>query len=57
MPSRAEYETLSLAEAVRRLAEGHYEPRTRHLSTDEYQLLLRAADVIQQHASAVAAFP
>ncbi len=39
MPSRAQYEQLTLADAVRWLAELHFDTRTRHLSMDEYELL------------------
>jgi hypothetical protein len=56
MPSRAQYETLTLAEAVRWLAELHYDARTRHLSTDEYELLNRAADIIAAQAPELTAF-
>jgi hypothetical protein len=56
MPSRVQYEQLSLAEAVRWLAELHFDARTRHLSSDEYELLNRAADVIAERAPDVAAF-
>ena len=45
MPTRSEYEHLTLGAAVRRLAEHHYAERTRHLSHDEYELLQRAADM------------
>ncbi len=41
MARRQTYEGLSLAEAVRVLAEGHHEARTRHIWTDEHELLLQ----------------
>lgn len=37
------YAGLDLATAVRKLAEHHYEPDTRHISRADYDLLLRAA--------------
>jgi hypothetical protein len=57
VPSRVEYTTLSLSKAVRHLAELHYEARTRHLSHDEYELLLRAADVLESIDPNRAAYP
>ena len=57
MPQRREYEGLTLADAVRRLAEHHGDPRTRHISEDEVALLLRAAEVIGDAAPTMRAFP
>jgi len=57
MPQRKDYEGLTLADAVRRLAEHHGEPRTRHISEDEIALLLRAAEVIDDAAPTKQAFP
>lgn len=57
MPRRPDYEDLTLADAIRQLAEHHYEARTRHLSQDEYILLERAAAAIEHASPAVAAFP
>lgn len=48
MPNRAIYANLTLAEAIRELADRHHEPRTRHISADEYQLLVRAAEVLDR---------
>jgi hypothetical protein len=56
VPSRAQYESQTLSEAVRWLAELHYDARTRHLSSDEYELLNRAADIIAAHAPELTAF-
>lgn len=56
MPRRDDYQGLSLADAVRYLAEHHGEERTRHLSQDEYELLQRAADVIDREAPTLQAF-
>lgn len=56
MPRRDDYQGLSLADAVRYLAEHHGEERTRHLSQDEYELLQRAADVIEREAPTLRAF-
>jgi hypothetical protein len=56
MPRRNEYEKLTLADAVRRLADNHYEDRTRHLSSDEYELLQRAADALTGAVPTMCAF-
>jgi hypothetical protein len=56
MPRRAEYEGLTLAEAVRKIAEHHFASRTRHLSQDEHELLIRAADVIESTTQGLVAF-
>lgn len=56
MPQRDLYCNLSLADAIRYLAEHHGEERTRHLSQDEYELLQRAADVIEREAPSLGAF-
>lgn len=56
MPSRASYADLTLAEAIRQLAERHHEQRTRHISADEYQLLLRAAEVLDRDHTHLTAF-
>jgi hypothetical protein len=37
---------LHLAAAVRKLAEHHFAVKNRHISEDEYQLLIRAAEVL-----------
>ena len=57
MPQREFYANLNLADAVRLLREHHGENRTRHLSQDECAILDRAADLLDQHAPAVRAFP
>ncbi len=41
-----EYEGLSLAEALRHLADRHSEKRTRHISRHEYELLQDAATAL-----------
>lgn len=56
MPNRVAYDGLTLADAVRELAERHYEQRTRHISADEHQLLLRAADLLDRDYPRLAAF-
>lgn len=56
VPNRASYVDLTLAEAVRQLAERHYEQRTRHISADEYQMLLRAAEVLDRGHAQLSAF-
>lgn len=47
MPGRDFYRGLSLEEALRTLADHHFESENRHISKFEYQLLLRAADLIK----------
>jgi len=47
MPDAEYYRDLSLADAVRRFAEHHFEPDNRHISRTEYELLLRAATALQ----------
>ncbi len=49
MPGKDFYAELTLADAVRKLAEHHYEYENRHISRDEYDLLLVAADRIDGH--------
>lgn len=56
MPNRAIYADLTLAEAIRQLAERHHEHRTRHISVDEYQRLLRAAEVLDRDNAYLPAF-
>lgn len=56
MPLRQQYAGLTMAEAIRQLAEHHGEERTRHLSQDEYDLLQRAADVVERSAPSLPAF-
>jgi hypothetical protein len=56
MPKRTDYEGLTLTEAVLALAEHHGAPRTRHISEDEYELLVRAAEVIDDCAPSQRAF-
>ena len=57
MPDRKTYAGLSLADALRYVAEHHHDQRTRHITEDEYELLLRAADVNEQGHAALQAFP
>jgi NAD-dependent DNA ligase len=56
MPQRADYENRTLAEAIRQLAEHHHTKQNRHISRDEYDLLIQAADVIERTAPALSAF-
>ncbi|HSH59562.1 MAG TPA: hypothetical protein VK988_07960 [Acidimicrobiales bacterium] len=56
MPQRKHYEGMSLAQAVRSLAERHHEQATRHISGDEHALLLRAAEVLEREHSSLGAF-
>src|SRR5205823_5383341 len=44
VPVEVFYEGLAVPQAIRKLAEHHGAPQTRHLSYFEYQLLHRAAD-------------
>lgn len=43
-----DYYTGSISERIRQLAEHHYDSPTRHLSRYEYELLLRAAEILDQ---------
>ena len=56
MPNRTTYQGLSLAEALRQLAELHHQPRTRHISVDEKDLLLKAADQLDHYHPSISAF-
>ncbi|MEQ8717733.1 MAG: hypothetical protein RIE08_08990 [Acidimicrobiales bacterium] len=56
MPSRTDYAGLSLAEALLGLAERYSEGRTRHISRDEEDLVVRAADVLDREAPELRAF-
>ncbi|MGH9043060.1 MAG: hypothetical protein ACRDZ3_22840 [Acidimicrobiia bacterium] len=44
MPKGDYYHGLRLAAALRKLAEHHYAIKNRHISEDEYRLLIRAAE-------------
>ena len=57
MPSRSTYQELSLADALRAIALHHSEPRTRHISFDEREVLLRAADAIEADRPTAPAYP
>jgi len=48
MPGREYYEGLNLADQLRRMAEHHFDTRTRHLARFEYELLLKAADRLER---------
>lgn len=48
MPRADYYKGLTLAEALRALADHHGAPRTRHITADETALLYRAADRLEQ---------
>ena len=48
MPRPEEYEGLSLADALRHLADRHSEKRTRHISRHEYELLQDAATALDR---------
>jgi|GEM_PF-3497940 hypothetical protein len=48
MPTEKFYEGLALPEAIRKLAEHHSAPMTRHFSQYEYQLLLTLADRVDR---------
>ena len=56
MPSRDHYRDMSVAEALRALAEFHGDPRSRHLARDEIELLLRAAALIEHQSPSTLAF-
>jgi hypothetical protein len=48
VPKREDYEGMTLGEKVRHLAEHHKEHRTRHLSRDEYDILMDAATALDR---------
>lgn len=48
MPGDDEYRGMTLAEAIRHLAELHSAPETRHISKAEYDLLMRAAAALDR---------
>ena len=52
MPKESYYDGLVLSEAIEALAEHHYEQRTRHLSTIEYEMLRRAAEQLRTSEAA-----
>ena len=56
MPSRDHYRGMSVADALRALAEFHGDPRSRHLARDEIELLLRAAALIEGQSPSTRAF-
>jgi hypothetical protein len=47
MPKGDYYYGLPLREAILKLAEHHFEPKNRHISEDEYRLLIRAANALE----------
>jgi hypothetical protein len=47
MPKSDFYYGLPLAEAISKLAEHHFEAKNRHISEDEYRLLVRAAEALK----------
>lgn len=49
VPPEDFYAGLSLSEQLRRFAEHHYEQATRHISRYEYEMLLHAAELLQDH--------
>lgn len=57
MPSRFSYEKMSLADALRAIALHHSDPRTRHISMDEREVLLRAASIIEAEQPTAPAYP
>lgn len=56
MPKRNDYETLTLADAVRTFAEHHAAVKNRHISRDEYELLIRAAEALERETPKLGAF-
>ncbi len=46
MPQREFYAGLSLREQLRRFAEHHYDEENRHISADEYEMLLQVIDAL-----------
>jgi hypothetical protein len=48
MPQKDRYDHLTLAGALRVLADHHGSKRTRHITADEQDLLAEAADVLEE---------
>ncbi len=48
MPGTDHYASLTLAEAVKELADVHFDPRTRHISQAEHEILVRAAEELRR---------
>ncbi len=46
MPNSTYYSGMTLADAVRKLAEHHYDRESRHISAAEHALLVRAAEAL-----------
>lgn len=53
MPGEDFYDGLKLSEKVAALAEYHHQPSQRHISEDEYAILMQAADRIERDALAI----
>jgi hypothetical protein len=51
MPRGDHYAGLSLPDAVRALADHHHDPQHRHISRDEYDLLMRAAAAVDSRST------
>lgn len=47
MPKGDYYYGLPLAAAISKFADHHFEPKNRHISEDEYRLLLRAVNALE----------
>ena len=48
MPDRDYYEGRPLVDRLRAFAEHHFEVRTRHISRYEHEMLMRAAEALDQ---------
>jgi hypothetical protein len=48
MPPRDFYSGLTQGDALRKFADHHYETGTRHISRDEYELLIEIARLLDQ---------
>ena len=49
MPQQEHYHNLSLPAAVRKFADHHHQQETRHISGDEYRILIEAADWMESN--------
>ncbi len=55
-PRKSHYAGMTLAEALREMADHHGAERTRHLSQDEVAVLERAAAIVEREAPEMRAF-
>ena len=47
MPKESHYEGMTVPQALREMAEHHYQPETRHISEYEYEMLIQVAEAVE----------